>query len=386
MLAATPGQPQSLRGALSLHAFLKWQKAAAGSTAAADQRNLVRRAWAAAAAAEDRGHPLNGGTPSVAGNNAGAVAAAAEEGDVFGRLFLGRSRRPSAVAPLLAFAGFVRLLELLEDAANQSDSDAHCAGSGFVDQKRAPKAGASAGVDPDAGSVVETTAADYETAAAAAATAAPPSHGGFSEVTDDESGSDLDNNAQHGRDQPIPRQGFLVVESADSQPPPLSSSSLLLPRKANAPAKGHHARVSNDDDDENDENDEDVFAKLFMGKQAKVPKTEADRAAARAAAPMPPGATKVPVPQRLHVGDPVSWKGEDGDVPRGSVGVVECVHVDGDVEVSFANPRFYGGYGGFTEADGSSGRVCFTFSAERLQLEGQEPATALGAFLSGLLD
>ena len=39
--------------------------------------------------------------------------------------------------------------------------------------------------------------------------------------------------------------------------------------------------------------------------------------------------------ESLDIGDQCEWKGEDKDIPRGTVGTVVVVHDDGDVEVTF---------------------------------------------------
>jgi len=385
MLAATPGQPQSLRGMLRLSAFLKFQKAVAGNSGA-DQRNLVRRAWMAVVA-EGHGQPPPGHSSPSQGQSAG-VAAAAEESDVFGRLFLGRQssekKHAGGSTPMLAFTGFLRFLELLEEAAagiDSEDAQHPSAASG----RQQGDAAVPSGVPGASGSA---TGAGTESAAPLS-----PGHGGFGEVTDDdESDVDAGDSARHDNSRKaIPRQGFIMVESADNQPPPVisqtSSSRSLLPPAAESRGKATPKQAKAKDRSRNDNNDDDVFGKLILGKVDKVPLTAKELAAARAAAPMPPGATKkVPPPQPLRVGDPVTWKGADQDVPRGSVGVVERVHADGDVEVSFVDPRFHGGYGGFGEEEDGSGRVCYTFQADRLQQEGKAPATVVGAVLSGLLD
>jgi len=384
MLATTPGQPQSLRGMLRLSAFLKFQKAVAGSTGA-DQRNLVRRAWMAVVA---EGHGQSPGPASSSQEQPAGVAAAAEESDVFGRLFLGRQssekQKASASTPMLAFTGFLRFLELLEEVSAAIDSEDAQHPSAALGKQHVGGAGIANGKPGTFGSAI--TGATTSTAPVS------PGHGGFTEVTDDESDNDAVDGARRDKaSKVIPKQGFIMVESADSQPPPvpskpLSTQSLLPPAESRGKAAPKQAKAKNRSSNDI-ENDDDVFGKLILGKVDKAPLSEKELAAARAAAPMPPGATKKKAVARpLRVGDAVTWQGADADVPRGSVGVVERVHRDGDVEVSFVHPRFYGGYGGLGEEEEGSGRVCFTFHADRLQLEGKEPATVLGAVLSGLLD
>jgi lipid-binding SYLF domain-containing protein len=67
---------------------------------------------------------------------------------------------------------------------------------------------------------------------------------------------------------------------------------------------------------------------------------------------------------KLQAGDAVTWKGSDEDVPVGTVGSVEAVYEDGDVEVSFPNRRSPGTAGG---QESAPDRLLFTFFAGRLE-------------------
>jgi hypothetical protein len=67
----------------------------------------------------------------------------------------------------------------------------------------------------------------------------------------------------------------------------------------------------------------------------------------------------------LAVGDQVSWKGADGDLPPGTVGRVVAAHADGDVEALFAVA--------------SGDMKAFTFAAHRLHLLARPAAAAAAA-------
>jgi len=67
---------------------------------------------------------------------------------------------------------------------------------------------------------------------------------------------------------------------------------------------------------------------------------------------------------KLNPGDSVTWKGSDDDVPPGTLGKVEAIYEDGDVEVSFPSQRRPGAAGG---EEGPAERLLFTFFAGRLE-------------------
>jgi len=72
--------------------------------------------------------------------------------------------------------------------------------------------------------------------------------------------------------------------------------------------------------------------------------TAVSNTACKRGAPLPP----------FEIGDVVSWKGADSDLPRGTLGTVSKLHDDGDVEATFGVRRR---------------QQTFTFSAHRLNLE-----------------
>jgi hypothetical protein len=70
------------------------------------------------------------------------------------------------------------------------------------------------------------------------------------------------------------------------------------------------------------------------------------------AAVLPPSSLPPP-PEAFAVGDCVTWKSADGDLPAGTVGEATAVHCDGDVESLFPTP---------------AGPAPFTFTSLRLNL------------------
>ena len=82
-------------------------------------------------------------------------------------------------------------------------------------------------------------------------------------------------------------------------------------------------------------------------------------------------ARRVPI---FLAGDCVTWRGADDDLPAGTIGVVQEVHLDGDVEVSFtvnsdksSNKKSKRKSSSSSSCDGGTTSQLYTFSVERLE-------------------